>query len=104
MTTWTWPGHAGTVRKPHPLAPPCAQEADTEIVVAIVKRAAAAMRRPAEAGGAVPTAAPIHAERARGRARGIHCSAARVIPIPVLHPLPDIAMHVIETPGVGLQL
>jgi hypothetical protein len=27
-----------------------------------------------------------------------------VLCIPILYPLPDIAMHVVETPGIGLLL
>src|SRR5215813_4144550 len=80
------------------------QEAETEKVEVTAGRAVVAIRRPAAAGGAVPTAAPSHADRARGGACRISCSTIRITLIPVLYPLPDIAMHVIESPGVGLQL
>jgi hypothetical protein len=74
------------------------------VIAAIVRRAAAAKRRPAEAGSVEPTAAPMHAVRARGRACRIHCRTTHILPIPVLHPLPDITIHVIEPPGVRLKL
>src|SRR5262249_9590535 len=77
---------------------------EAEILVALAGRDEGAVRRPAVAGGEAPATAPLHAVRARGRACRIHCSATSIFLIPVLHPLPDIAMHVIESPGVGLQL
>ena len=51
--------HAGMVRKPYPLAQPCAQQAKAEIVVAIAGVVVVAIRRPAVPGGIVPAAAPI---------------------------------------------
>src|SRR5262249_28783288 len=80
------------------------QEAETEIVAATAGRAAEAKRHPAAEGGVAPATGPNHAERARGGACRIYCSTTRILPIPVLHPFLDIAMHVIKSPGIGLQL
>src|SRR5262249_46606509 len=80
------------------------QEAETEVDVAPDGRDVDAVRRREEAGGVVPATAPIHAGRARGGACRIYCSTTRILPKPVLHPFIDIAMHVIESPGIGLQL
>jgi hypothetical protein len=35
---------------------------------------------------------------------GLYCSTTRIRPKPILPPFPHIAMHVIEPPGIGLQL
>src|SRR6266540_4206494 len=63
-----------------------------------------AIRRPAEAGVVVPTAAPMRPIQADKGPHRLHCSACGGGLIPVLHPLPDIAMHVIESPGIRLYL
>src|SRR6266540_1380799 len=42
--------------------------------------------------------------QARRRPCRIYCRDCSRSPIPVLHPLPDIAMHVIESPGIGFFL
>src|SRR6266446_7737855 len=36
--------------------------------------------------------------------RRIHCSVCSIRPIPVLQPLTDVAMHIIEAPGIRLLL
>ena len=42
----------------------CAQQAETEVIVAVAGVVVVAVRRPAVDGGVVPTAAPIHPVRA----------------------------------------
>src|SRR5262249_35065022 len=76
----------------------------TEAATAQTGRAVATDRRPAVASDDVPTAAPIHPERAGCRACRIHDRPTRIDAMPVLHPFPDIAMHVIEAPGIRLLL
>ena len=49
-------------------------------------------------------AATVHAAGTGGRARGIRDAAAGIGSIPVVAPLPDIAIHVVQAPGVGLLL
>src|SRR5262245_10890392 len=80
------------------------QEAETVIVAAPGGRAAEAKRQPAAEGVAAPATAPTDAEPARGGACRIYGSTTRILPVPVLHPFLDIAIHVIESPGIGLQL
>ena len=66
---------------------------------AVRRHEPAAARRPTILGGAVPTAATEHAVRAPG-APGVSHATTRVIPIPILAPLPNIAVHVIQTPSI----
>src|SRR5207244_8440320 len=80
----------------------CPQAADTEIAETRSTSVIVARRRPAAAGGGAPATAPSHAERARCRPCRIHNSSTRsssprvfLAIIPVLHPLPDVAMHVV---------
>ncbi len=56
--------HAGMVRKPCPLAEICAQQAEAEVVVSIVRLVVVTIRRPAVPGVVVPSAAPFHTVRA----------------------------------------
>jgi hypothetical protein len=59
-----------------------------------------ARRRPTIRGPAVPTAATAHAGRARCGARGVGHSTDRVISLPILTPLPHVAVHVIKAPFI----
>ena len=71
------------------------------VVVEPVRRVVPVMiRRPAIRGLAEITAATDHAERALPWSNGIaHCTLG-VLTVPVATPLPDIPLHVVETPGV----
>ena len=75
--------------------------AKAEVVAPEAGRVPAAIRRPADPGVVVPTPAPIHPGRAPRRTRGIRHRTGRIIPIPILAPLPDIAVHVVQPPGIG---
>jgi hypothetical protein len=63
-----------------------------------------AIRRPAVAGDAEPAPASAHPVRARWRALRIGDRLRSIRLIPILHPFPDIPVHVIESPGVWLAL
>ena len=71
----------------------------------MVRLEPAASGRPAAPGGSVripsPTAAALHAIRARRRTRRISHRTGRIIAVPILAPLPNIAVHVIQSPGIG---
>ena len=61
-----------------------------------------AERRPTLLGETAPTAATAHAAPARCRPRRVgHCTS-RIISIPILTPLPNISVHVIQPPSIGL--
>ena len=63
-TAWTRRWHAGGILEPRPLAPPRAQQAEAQVVVAVAWRVVVAIRRPAVPGVVVPATAPIHPVRA----------------------------------------
>ena len=63
-----------------------------------------AARRPAKPGGAIPTPAPNHPIRARGSPLGARHRDAGIVAIPIMTPLPNIPVHVVQTPCVGSLL
>ena len=71
-----------------------------EVVVAERRAEPEAVRRPTITGGVVPTAATEHAGRARVSPTRVRHSTTRIIAIPVLTPLPNIAVHVIQAPSI----
>src|SRR5207253_684524 len=62
--------------------------------------------RPALLGGAVPGAAAQDAHRAGGRTARVLRRTVLVVgcAVPVVAPLPDVAVHLVEAPAVGLLL
>ncbi len=60
-----------------------------------------AARRPTTLGGEVPTAATEHAARARCSTTRVRHATTRVISVPILAPLPNIPMHIVQPPGIG---
>ena len=64
---------------------------EVEVAVAVVGEVAAPKRRRAVPGIAVPAAASVHTAGVAG-------------PVQVLAPLPDVAVHVVETPRIRLLL
>jgi len=80
-------------------------KAEARVAVAVRRVAPVAARRTAEPGGVAPAAAPEHPVRAR-------CWATRVTErrrgivvrtIPIFAPLPNVAMHVMQTKFVCLE-
>ncbi len=69
-------------------------------VVAARRPVPDAVRRPTKPGGAAPTAATAHAGRAKCRASRIPYGLTRIVAIPVLTPLPHIAMHIVNAPCI----
>jgi hypothetical protein len=69
-----------------------------EGVAAVRRLAPVAVRRPTIHGVVAPTAATVHADRARCRPCGVGDGTTRVVVIPILTPLPNIAVHVIQPP------
>src|SRR5439155_20559450 len=63
-------------------------------------RVDAAVRRPADPGGAAPVTAADHAGRARNSPLRIDHAPGGIRPIPVLTPLPHVPNHVIQSPPV----
>lgn len=61
---------------------------------------AEAIRRPAVAGAVDPAPTSIHSVRARRRPLGVWYRSPGIGPIPILYPLPYVAMHVVQPPGV----
>ncbi len=79
------------------------REAEAEGNVEARRGVAVAERRTAAAGVVVPAAAPNHAARATARPLRVGRIAVVttiVFIIPVTAPFPDIAVHIIEAPGV----
>jgi hypothetical protein len=66
------------------------------VVDAVRRLEPVAVRRTTNPGGADPTAATDHAVRARCGARGVGHGTTRVISMPILTPLPNIAVHVMH--------
>src|SRR5512134_3022157 len=63
-------------------------------------------RRPPACGGLVPTPSAYHAAGPRWRPLGVHRRATRVVAlvIPILHPFPHVAVHVVQAPTVRFLL
>ena len=61
-----------------------------------------AKRGAAVPGVVVPAPAPEHPARARRRTCRIGNQPRRIVPIPVLAPLPHIPVHVVQAPGIRL--
>ena len=83
---------AGLSLSPHH---PEAHEAVPEIRLEIP-----AVGRAAAIGVEIPTPAPFHPERPRIPVGVRRTDVAGVIPIPVVTPLPHVAVHVIKPPGI----
>src|SRR5438067_2513137 len=81
----------------------CPGDAEAGEVVAPLGRVAVAVGGPAVGADAVPRAAALHAQRAARRPLGVDGGAAAVVVpvVPVVDPLPDVAVHVVEAEGVG---
>ena len=62
------------------------------------------VRRAQEPGHEDESAAPQHTTIARRRAGGVGLRVRTIRAIPIRHPFPDIASHVIQAPRVGLLL
>src|SRR5262249_28584202 len=80
-----------------------AHDAEAEEVIAITDHRVA-IGHPADVRLVVPAAAPAHAIGTRRGPFGISHGPGRILALPVLHPLPDIAQHVVQSPGIGLLL
>ena len=70
------------------------------------RRQAVAIRRAAVGGGVAPRAAAKHARRAGRRPRRVDRGRLLVVVpvVPIGAPLPDVAVHVVQSPGVRLLL
>ena len=66
--------------------------------VAARRRDPVAVRRPTELGGEAKTAATQHAVRARCSTTRVRYATTWVISIPILAPLPNIAVHIVQAP------
>ena len=88
--------------RPPALLDGTAEHTKAQVAVPVARHDPAAVRRTADAGVDVPTAAPEHPARARCSTSRIGRRAARVFAMPVLAPLPHVAVHVIQTPPVRL--
>ena len=73
----------------------------TDAAVAVEEITGEALRRPATTAVGDPAAPTKHLIPPRNRARGIRLGSRRKFAIPIAAPLPDISVHVIQTPGVG---
>ena len=71
-----------------------------EVEVAVRRKVPVAVCRPTIHGGVAPTAATVHAVRAQCSTRRIRYRAARVIAIPILAPLKNIAVQVVQAPSI----
>jgi len=76
-------------------------DAKAEVVVAVRRDEPAAERRPTNHGGVAPTAATLHAVRARCSTTRVRHATYRVIFFPILTPLPNIPIHIVQPPGIG---
>lgn len=77
-------------------------EAEALDVVTSVRFVVEAERRPGNPNTAVPVAAANHAFVAILRADGVLLTVTHIHIMPVLHPLPDVAGHIIYAKTVGL--
>ncbi len=77
---------------------------EPEVAAPGVGRVVVPKRRPAVPGNAAPAAAPKDTVRACRGSPGISHGARRIIPVPVPAPLPDVPVHVVQSPVIGLQL
>jgi hypothetical protein len=80
------------------------QQAHAEIGAAVARVGEDARHHPAIPGAAGPAPTSDHAVRTRRRALRIYHSLCSIGSIPVLCPFPDIAMHIIQAPGIELML
>ena len=78
----------------------CPGEAKAQIAAPAARGVVVTTSRPAVPRAVAPTAAAIHPVRANRRPFRICNMAGWIIPIPVLTPLPHIAMHVVKPPGI----
>src|SRR5947207_7153829 len=81
----------------------CQHHPETDIA-GLALRVEVPTRRPAFSPLAAPTAAAEHAVRARCRSLRIDGAPAGIRPVPVLAPLPETAVHIIQAPRVGQLL
>ena len=70
-------------------------------VVPVIGRAVDAVGGPADASVAAPGAAPQDPVRSRRWPLRIRVCSARIIPLPVITPLPHVPVHVVQSEGVG---
>src|SRR5262249_21697679 len=97
---WTVAWYARCYRESRPRT----EYTEAEAGQARVGRVEVALRRPAVAGEGAPATASVYPVRvARGPLR-VGNLVHLVGTVPVLDPFPDIAVHVIQTPGVRLAL
>src|SRR5208337_3944011 len=72
----------------------------------VAGRAPVTARRPAKARGVAPAPAPEHPERGLGNVRPGRIVARRLLVVTLVvsipAPLIDVAVHVVEAPGVGV--
>ena len=101
----------GRVPRPFDLGVPgaCGSAAEQPHAVAVdaePRREAVAIRRTAVGGGIAPRAAAEHARRYRRRPRRIDAGRLLVViaVVPIAAPLPDVAVHVVQSPGVRFLL
>ena len=81
-----------------------AEHTKAKVEAPFLRRAPVAARRSAVPGVEVPAAAPEHPVRARRRAGWIRRRTARILAVPILAPLPDVTVHVVQAPGIRLLL
>jgi hypothetical protein len=91
---------AGLFPPPATLLDGTAEHTKAQVDVPAVRRVPAADRRTAVAGVEKPATAPVHPARARYRPRRIRKLASEISTVPVLTPLPDIPVYVIQPPRV----
>ena len=77
-------------------------QAEAEADVAVSGRIRVAIHRATRVGSTAPPTAAPNPATARGRALGVRDRIGGIVPIPVRHPLPDVAVHIIQPPLVGL--
>ena len=92
-----------TLRPPATLLDGTAEHTKAQVAAPAVRIVPAVARRTDVVSYVAPVAAPVHPERARCSTSRIGRRTARVIPVPILAPFPNIPVHVIQTPTVRLQ-
>lgn len=73
-----------------------------EVEAAVRRRPRATVRRPADGTPCEPAVAANHPDKASCRASGVVHGTTWVIAIPILTPLPNIAVLVVQTPSIGM--
>ena len=81
-----------------------AEHTKAKVVAPDHRRVPVAARRTAVPGAEVPAAAPDHPVRAQRRAGWICRRTARILAVPILAPLPDVTVHVIQSPAIRFLL